>query len=69
MVMVNLREIKKDQIDFIVIVDLFFKSNSFRYYEGYIDELWDRIGLKLKKRRVTESDIDEVIQQIRAEEC
>ncbi len=38
MVMVNLREIKKDQIDFIVIVDLFFKSNSFRYYEGYIPE-------------------------------
>jgi len=33
---------------------------------GYIDELWHKIGSKLEKQGFKESDIEAVIQQVRA---
>jgi len=39
-----------------------------RDISGYIDDLWNRIGNKIKKQGVSAGDINELIEQIRTEE-
>jgi predicted DNA-binding protein len=34
---------------------------------SYIDDLWDRIGAKIKKQGFGPDDIDSIIQKVRAE--
>lgn len=34
---------------------------------AYIDDLWKRIGVQLKKRRVSSGDIEKAVRQVRAE--
>ncbi len=34
---------------------------------SYIDDLWSRIGTKIKKQGVGSDDIDSIIQKVRAE--
>lgn len=34
---------------------------------AYIDDLWDRVGNKLKSRGVTTEDIERTIEKVRAE--
>lgn len=36
-----------------------------RDIESYIDNLWDRIGGKMKEKGYTEKDIDSTIQEVR----
>ena len=38
-----------------------------RDVSGYIDGLWDRIGMKIKEQGIAVSDIDAVISQIRSD--
>jgi len=33
----------------------------------YIDDLWERMGTKMKKRGITPSDVDKVIKQVRTQ--
>jgi len=33
----------------------------------YIDDLWERIGTKMKKRGITPSDVDKAIRQVRTQ--
>lgn len=37
-----------------------------RDISSYIDDLWDRIGIKLKKQGITASNIETAIKEIRA---
>ena len=37
-----------------------------RDISGYIDDLWNRIGQKLKKRKVKSGDITTAIKQVRS---
>jgi len=38
-----------------------------RDIENYIDDLWNRIGKKLKRKRITEKDIAKAIKDFRRE--
>lgn len=38
-----------------------------RDISGYIDDLWNRIGTKIRKQGISADDIDAIIEQIRTE--
>ncbi len=39
-----------------------------RDISGYIDDLWDRIGTRIKKQGISAGDVTGIIKQIRSEE-
>jgi predicted DNA-binding protein len=39
-----------------------------RDISGYIDDLWNRIGVKIRDQGISAGDITEIIKQIRTEE-
>lgn len=49
-----------------IVRDLLEEYVKDRNISGYIDELWDRIGTKMKKKGKTIHDIDSVISQVRS---
>lgn len=51
----------------MVIRELIESYVQERDIENYIDDLWDRIGKKLKQKRVTEKDIAKAIKELTRE--
>ncbi len=51
----------------LVVRELIEKYICERDMSGYIDDLWDRIGERMKKRNITEADIEQAIKTVRAE--
>ena len=50
-----------------LVRELLEKYTKERDMGAYIDNLWDSIGKKLSKNNISESDIENAIQQVRSD--
>ena len=50
-----------------LVRELLEKYTKERDMAGYIDSLWDKIGMDLTKNGISESDIEKAIEQTRSE--
>ena len=49
-----------------LVRELLEKYTKERDMSAYIDNLWDKIGTKIKKNNISDSDIDKVIKEVRS---
>ncbi len=50
-----------------IVRDLLIKYTKERDMSSYIDNLWDKIGDNFSKNDISESDIEQVIKNLRSE--
>jgi antitoxin component of RelBE/YafQ-DinJ toxin-antitoxin module len=51
-----------------LVRELLVQYTRERDMAAYIDDLWDRIGKDLAEKEISETDIQEAIQQVRSED-